>query len=311
MTVRLTVSAVLALVGLCVASRVAYPADEPSQVAAVAAVPATPAEGVVAPGAKVEQLAGGFAFTEGPACDAEGNIYFTDIPNNRIHKWSLDGKLTTFREESGGANGLYFDRAGNLLACEGGSRRLTSISPDGKVTVLADGYQGKRLNSPNDLWVDPQGGVYFTDPRYGKEEGLEQDGFHVYYLPPDRRQVVRVLDNLVKPNGVAGTADGKRLYVADAGDGKTYVYRIQPDGSLADRKLIAPVGSDGMTLDAKGNLYLTRGVVHVYDPDGKNIATIEVPEAPANVCFGGRDRHTLFITARTGLYSIRMNVRGQ
>ena len=273
--------------------------------------PTAASEAPVAPGAKVEPLADGFAFTEGPACDAEGNVYFADIPNNRIHKWSVDGKLTTFRENSGGANGLYFDRDGNLLACEGGNRRLTSISPDGKVAVLADGYQGKKLNSPNDLWIDPRGGVYLTDPRYGNQEGLEQDGFHVYYLPPGRRQLIRVLDNLVKPNGVVGTADGKLLYVADAGDSKTYVYRIQADGSLADRRLIAPVGSDGMTLDEKGNLYLTRGVVHVYGPDGKNLATIEVPEAPANVCFGGKDRRTLFVTARKGLYSIRMDVRGQ
>ena len=120
-----------------------------------------------------------------------------------------------------------------------------------------------------------------------------------------------MIDDLVKPNGVVGTADGKLLYVADAGDGKTYVYRIQPDGSLTGRKLIARIGSDGMTLDEKGNLYLTRGVVHVYSPDGKEITTIEVPEAPANVCFGAKDRRTLFITARKGLYSLRMTVRGQ
>jgi len=280
-----------------------------------AASVATAAEELVAPGAKVELLAGGFAFTEGPACDAEGNVYFSDIRNNRIHKWSLDGKLTTFREQSGGANGLYFDRHGNLLACEGDSRRLTSISPQGKVTVLADSFQGKKLNSPNDLWVTPKGGVYFTDPRYGSKEGLEQDGFHVYYLPPDRKQLVRVLDNLVMPNGVVGTADrpgGTRLlYVADPGDNKTYVYRIQPDGSLTDRKLAAPAGSDGMTLDEQGNLYLTGGGVQVYGPDGTKIATIKVPEPPANVCFGGKDRRTLFITARKGLYAIRMNVRGQ
>ncbi|MDD4267440.1 MAG: SMP-30/gluconolactonase/LRE family protein [Pirellulaceae bacterium] len=277
---------------------------------AAAAQPA-PASELVAPGAKVELLAGGFAFTEGPACNGEGDVYFTDIPNERIHKWSVDGKLTTFRENSGKANGLYFDREGNLLACEGGNRRLTSISPDGKVAVLADGFQGKKLNSPNDLWVDPKGGVYFSDPRYGQEDGLEQDGFHVYYLPPNCPEPVRVIGDLVKPNGVLGATDGKTLYVADAGGGRTYVYRIQADGSLADRKRIAPVGADGMTRDERGNLYLARNVVHVYSPEGKAITTIEVPEPPANVCFGGRDRKTLFITARKGLYAVRMNVRGQ
>jgi len=278
---------------------------------AVSASVASTAEELVAPGAKVEQLAGGFAFTEGPARDAQGNVYFTDIPNGRIHKWSLDGKLSTFRENSGGANGLFFDRSGNLVACEGGSRRITSITPDGAVTVLADSYGGKKLNSPNDLWVDPKGGVYFSDPRYGSQEGLEQDGFHVYYLPPDRKPLLRVVDNLIKPNGVVGAADGKLLYVTDAGDGKTYVYRIQQDGSLADRKLIAPVGSDGMTLDERGNLYLARSVVHVYSADGKKLTEIDVPEAPSNVCFGGSDRRTLFITARKGFYAIRMNVCGQ
>lgn len=269
------------------------------------------AEPLAAEGAQVKKLADGFRFTEGPARDAEGNIYFTDIPNNRIHKWSLDGKLTTFRENSGGANGLYFDRKGNLLACEGGNRRVTSISPDGKVTVLADSYNGKKLNSPNDLWIDPHGGVYFTDPRYGSQEGLEQDGFHVYYITPDRKRVVRVIDNLVKPNGVIGTRDGKTLYVADAGGNKTYAYAIQPDGSLKDRRLVTEQGSDGMTLDERGNVYLTRGTVTVYSPQGEKLATIETPEAPSNVCFGGRDNRTLFITARTGFYAIPMSVRGQ
>lgn len=275
---------------------------------ALSACAASAAADLIAPGAKVERLADGFAFTEGPACDAQGNVYFTDIPNQRIHKWSCDGKLSVFREDSGGANGLFFDGSGNLVVCEGGQRRVTSLAPDGTATVLADSYAGKKLNSPNDLWVDPKGGVYFSDPRYGSQEGVEQDGFHVYYLPPGRKSLRRVIDNLVKPNGVVGTADGKLLYVADAGDGKTYVYRIREDGALHDRKLIAPVGSDGLTLDERGNLYLTRGVVHVYRPDGQKLAEVVVPESPSNVCFGGADRRTLFITARKGLYAIRMNV---
>jgi gluconolactonase len=153
--------------------------------------------------------------------------------------------------------------------------------------------------------------VYFTDPRYGSGEGLEQNGFHVYYIGPDRKQVVRVLDDLVKPNGVVGTADGKLLYVADPGEGKTYVYRIQDDGGLAERKLAADSGSDGMTLDERGNLYLTRGEVLVYNPSAERIATIDVPDSPSNVTFGGKDGKTLFITARTRFYSIQMNVRGQ
>lgn len=269
--------------------------------------------GLVAEGAEVKKLADGFKFTEGPAADAEGNVYFSDIPNERIHKWSVDGKLSTVRENSGRANGLYFDKNGRLLACEGGNRQLTRIDLDNemKVTVLADEYNGKKLNSPNDLWIDPTGGVYFTDPRYGSEDGLEQDGYHVYYLPARGGKLVRVIDNLDKPNGIIGTADGKTLYVADAGAGKIFSYKVQRPGVLTNRKKLIDSGSDGMTLDEMGNIYLTRGQVHVYKPNGEKLTTIEIPEGPANVTFGGKDDKTLFITARTGFYSLRMNVTGQ
>lgn len=265
---------------------------------------------VVADGAKVEKLAGDFSFTEGPAADAQGNIYFSDIPNNRIHKWTLDGELSTFRENSGGANGLYFDKDGNLLACEGGGRCLVSIDKKGEITVLADKYEGKKFNSLNDLWIDTKGGVYFTDPRYGNREGMEQDGEHVYYLSPDRKKLIRVIEDMVRPNGLIGTPDGKILYVTDNGDGKTFSYRINWDGTLRGKELIAPEGSDGMTIDNEGNIYLTTRGVAVYDEQGNKIETIDVPERPANVTFGGKNNHTLFITARTSLYSVRMRVKG-
>ncbi len=265
---------------------------------------------VVADGAKVEKLAGGFKFTEGPAADAKGNIFFTDIPNNRIHKWSLDGKLSTFRENSGGSNGLYFDKKGNLLACEGGGRRLVSITQKGEVTVLADKYQEKKFNSLNDLWIDPKGGIYFTDPRYGNRDGMEQDGEHVYYLTPDRKKLIRVIDDMVRPNGIIGTRNGKQLYVADHGGKKTFVCRINKDGTLSKKKLFAPEGSDGMTIDNEGNIYLTTNAVVVYNKKGEKIETIKVPEGPANVTFGGKDKKTLFITARTSLYCVRMRVKG-
>jgi gluconolactonase len=271
---------------------------------------ATRIDDLIAKGAEVQKLAGGFRFTEGPAWDGKGALYFSDIPNERIHRWA-DGRLSVFREKSGRANGLYFDARGNLLMCEGGSRRLTRADMGGGVSVLAATHDGKKLNSPNDLWIDPQGGVYFTDPRYGKEDDLEQDGFHVYHLPAAGGGLRRVIHDLVKPNGIIGSRDGKRLYVADAGGGKTYVYTIRPDGGVGDRRLAAPEGSDGMTLDEHGNLYLTKGAVKVYRPDAKLIGAIQIPEGPANVTFGGKDGRTLFITARTGLYSLRMKVKGQ
>jgi gluconolactonase len=284
---------------------------------------AAEAGSVVAEGAKVEKLAGGFSFTEGPAADAAGDVFFTDIPNNRIHKWSLDGKRSTFREDSGGANGLFFDKDGNMLACEGGRRQLVSIGADGKVTVLADKYKGKRFNSLNDLWIDPKGGVYFTDPRYGNRDNMEMDGEHVYYISADRKKVIRVIDDMVKPNGVIGTPDGKLLYVTDHGGDKTFVYNVNADGTLANKKLFAAEGSDGMTIDDEGNIYLTvmgsktlsdydtgLNPVAVYNSAGVKIETIGIPERPSNVCFGGKDGKTLFITAQKSLYSVRMRVSG-
>jgi gluconolactonase len=266
---------------------------------------------VVAAGAQVKKLAGDFKFTEGPAADAKGDVYFSDIPNNRILKWSVeDGKLSTFLENSGGANGLYFDKDGNLIACQGGDRRLVSISPKGEVTVLADKYEGKKFNSLNDLWIDPKGGIYFSDPRYGGREGMEQDGEHVYYLTPDRKSVTRVINDMVRPNGVIGTPNGRRLFVADHGAGKTYVYRVNKDGTLTDKQLFAPEGSDGVTIDSRGNVYLTGKGVAVYNRKGQKVQEIAVPEGPANVTFGGKDNRTLFITARTSLYSILMEVKG-
>jgi gluconolactonase len=280
-------------------------------VVATAACDAQENTSVAAEGAQVKKLAGGFAFTEGPAADAQGDVYFTDIPNNRILKWSVEaGTLSTFLENSGGANGLYFDKAGNLLACQGGDRRIVSISPKGEITVLADKYESKKFNSPNDLWIDPNGGIYFTDPRYGNRDGMEQDGEHVYYLTPDRKKVIRVISDMVRPNGVIGTPNGRRLYVADHGVNKTCSYRINSDGTLSDKQLFAEQGSDGVTLDARGNLYLTSNAVTVYNRRGEKIAEIAVPEGPANVTFGGKDNQTLFITARTSLYSIPMEVRG-
>src|SRR5438105_5648183 len=195
---------------------------------------------VIAPGARLEKLAGGFAFTEGPAADAEGNVFFTDQPNDRILKWSTDGKLSTFMQPCGRSNGLCFDAKGNLWACADEKNELWRISPDKKVTVVVKDYHGKLLNGPNDVWVRPDGGLYFTDPfykrPYWKRGPKEQDVEGVYYLSPDRKQLVRVIDDLKQPNGIIGTPDGKTLYVADIGAGRTYAYDVQPDGTLANKR---------------------------------------------------------------------------
>ena len=264
---------------------------------------------VTADGAMVEKLCGGFKFTEGPINDKAGNVYFTDIPNNRIHKWSVKGKLSTFLEDSGGANGLFFDKKGRLIACAGGLRQLLRIDMDGNIELLAEKFEGKLFNSPNDLWIDSKGGVYFTDPRYGNRDNMELSE-HVYYLSPDKKKLIRVIDDMVKPNGLIGSLDGKKLYVADPGSRKTFVYDINKDGTLSGKKLFAEQGSDGITIDERGNIYLTGHEVTVYNSKGEKIESIAVQEWPSNICFGGKKKKTLFITARSSLYSVKMNVKG-
>ncbi|MDM8523369.1 SMP-30/gluconolactonase/LRE family protein [Desulfococcaceae bacterium HSG8] len=263
-------------------------------------------EGVVQDGAEITTIADGLSFSEGPTADADGNLYFSDISANRIYKWSGTGEPTVFREDSGGANGLFFDSEGNLLVCEGTNGRLVSIDSEGNVTVLADEYDSKSFNEPNDLWIDSKGGIYFSDPVYNAS--LTQDGEHVYYLTPKRDKIERVIADMIRPNGIIGTPDGTTLYVADHGAGETYKYDIAENGSLSNKTLFVSAGSDGMTTDSEGNIYLTNeNGVQVYSSSGTLIETIAVTD-PTNVCFGGADGHTLFITAKTSVYSLQMRV---
>jgi len=184
------------------------------------------------------------------------------------------------------------------------------------VTVLVKDYKGKLLNGPNDLWEGLKGGIYFTDPLYKRpywtrDPAMQQDGQHVYYLTPGRKKLIRVTEDLVQPNGIIGTPDGKMLYVADIGDRKTYVYNIEADGTLSGKKLFCSMGSDGMTIDSEGNIYLTGRGVTVFNPAGEKIEQIPIDAGwTANVTFGGADRHTLFITAQTSLYGLQMRVKG-
>lgn len=287
----------------------------PPSIGAQGAAPGGGDMSVIAPGAKLEKLADGFAFTEGPTSDKDGHVFFTDQPNDRILKWTTDGRLETFMQPAGRANGMYFDARGNLLACADEKMELWSIAPDGTHTVLAREYERKPLNGPNDVWARPDGGIYFTDPFYKRDwwthDARPQDSEQVYYLSPDRSILRRVTSDLVKPNGIIGTPDGKTLFVADIRGNKTYAFDIQPDGSLANRRLHCELGSDGMTLDTEGRLYLTGKGVSVFDAGGKKVEQIDVPEPwTANVSFGGRDHQTLFITASKVLYAIRLRTKG-
>lgn len=268
------------------------------------------------PKAKLKRLSAAFSFTEGPAVDAKGNVYFTDQPNDRILRWnSKKGNIAIFLEPSGRANGLFLDQEGNLYACADGNNELWKINPQKEVEVLIKDFQGKKLNGPNDLWIAPNGGIYFTDPfyqrKYWTRSGKEIIEERVYYFAPDSTLRIAA-DNFVRPNGIIGTADGNLLYVADINAQKTYRFQIQPDGSLTDRSLFCEMGSDGMTLDSDGNLYLTGDGVTIFSPEGQKITHIPVPEDwTANVTFGGKNRKTLFITAMGAVYALKMKVKGQ
>jgi len=271
---------------------------------------------VIAPGATLQKLGGGFEFTEGPANDAEGNVYFTDQPNNRIMKWNIDGKVEEWMKPCGRANGMAFDKKGNLIACADEKNELWSISPDKKVTVLIKDNKGKLMNGPNDVWIRPDGGMYITDPLYvrfywKRSSEMQQSGQHVYFLSPDRKVLTQVTNDLKTPNGIIGTPEGRFLYVADLGLNTTFRYRIQKDGTLTDKRFFCSLGSDGMTLDEKGNVYLSGNGVTVYDRTGNKIEHIDVPEGwVGHVAFGGKDHHLLFITATKGIYGMQMQVRG-
>lgn len=257
-----------------------------------------------------------FLFTEGPAVNAKGKVYFTDQPNNQIWKYSAEAGLSLFKADAGRANGLYFNQQGQLIACADEHNELWSISPSGQVKVVLGKVEGKQLNGPNDLWITPNGGIYFTDPYYQRDYWLRQkpeiEGQKVYYLPAGKNAKVRVVaTDVTKPNGIVGSADGKHLYVADIARNKTYQYSIAKNGDLSNQVELINHGSDGMTIDNQGNFYLTGNGVFIYDPTGKEIGHIDIKEPwTANVCFGGKDRSTLFITASTAIYTLPMNVKG-
>jgi gluconolactonase len=273
---------------------------------------------IVAEGAQLQRVADGFSFTEGPTANARGDVFFTDQPNDAIHRWDArTGKVELWLKPAGRANGLAFDRQGNLIACADGENQLWSIAPDRKVTVLLKDHSGKLLNGPNDVWIRPDNGLYFTDPLYARpywkrDRAMQQSGQHVYFLSADRKRFRPVATDLKQPNGIVGSPDGKTLYVADIGANVTWKYRTTSGGWLVEKTKFCDQGSDGMALDEKGNLYLTGRGVSVYNPAGAKIHQIDVPEGwTANVTFGGSDGRTLFVTASKAVYTLAMKVRGE
>ena len=264
--------------------------------------------------AEIELISSQFSFTEGPAADAFGNVYFTDQPNDKIYVWNWKtNQIEEFLEKTGRANGTFFDQEGNLLTCSDENGEIWKINEEGVAEVLTTSFEGKRLNGPNDLWVDENNGIYFTDPlyvrNYWKNFKQEIQEKNLYYRNSDGK--ITKLDTFTQPNGIVGSQKFKKLYVSDIDANKTYVYDIKGDGKLTNKKLFCNLGSDGMTLDNLGNLYLTGKGVTVFNKNGEQIHHISVPENwTANVTFGGENFSTLFITASKSVYTLKMNVSG-
>jgi sugar lactone lactonase YvrE len=277
---------------------------------------------IAPPDAKIERVADTFQWTEGPVWHPDGYLLFSDIPANRIVQWKPDGTVATFRQPSGMSNGLALDKQGRLIACEHGNRCVSRTEKDGTIVILADRYAGMRLNSPNDVVVHSNGSIYFTDPPYGLLPGFGGPGDQelpfqgVYRLSPEGRLTL-LADDFARPNGIALSPDERTLYVADTNRAHVRAFGVQPDGSLATDRVFAILNGsgegapDGMKVDIEGNLYFTgQGGVWVFSPDGKHLGMIAPPEVPANVAWGDADYKTLYITARTGLYRIRLNIAG-
>lgn len=277
------------------------------------------AASLVQEGAKVKKLAGEMKFTEGPVwLPNEKKVVFSDIPNSKLMQWSAEGGLSEFRP-SEQANGNILDLQGRIISCQHKARNLIRIEKNGSTTVLADKFEGKRFNSPNDVAVRADGTLWFTDPPWGLTGPHEIPGHWVYKLDPKIGKVQVVYKKLAMPNGIVFSPDGSRVYIADTGGHRrhpdpayhkipagVHCFAVDKSGSLGKKLFQIKQGSDGMAVDVKGNVYTTHGGVHIYGPDGKKLEAIDVPEGPANVCFGGEDYRTLFITARTSLYSVRM-----
>jgi gluconolactonase len=271
----------------------------------------------LAPDAELVQLAGDLKFIEGPVWMPGGFLVFSDIPPEHLMRWDEGGGLSTFREVSHGTNGNTLDRQGRLISCEHTSRRVTCTEADGTITVLVDRFEGKRFNSPNDVVVKSDGTIWFTDPPYGlpKGEPRELDKNYVFRLDPETKKIATIGHDQEMPNGLCFSPDERRLYVADSGKPRdVWVYDVGADNALSNGRVFCKIdtgGPDGMRCDVDGNLWSSAGDgVHVFSPDGKLLGKIAVPETPANLCFGGPDGKTLFITARTGLYCIRTKTTG-
>jgi gluconolactonase len=272
----------------------------------------------VDPSAVVRKLAGEMKFTEGPVWIPRegGYLVFSDIPADELKRWSEKDGLATFRKPSRNTNGNILDADGRMISCEHSGRRLSILDADGTLRSLVDKFEGKAFNSPNDAVVAKDGAVYFTDPDYGlRGQPSEIGGNWVFRFDPKTQNIRVLCKDFDKPNGIALSPDGKRLYVADSGTPKHIrVFDVAADGGISNSRVFCTIDKgapDGIRCGVDGRLWSSAGDgVRIFDPSGKLLGTIPVPESPANLCFGGTDGKTLFMTARTSLYAIDVRVKG-
>lgn len=262
------------------------------------------------PWGAAERVATSFQFTEGPVWHAEGFLLFSDVQGNRIVRWTAPDETATFRQPSGNSNGLIFDELGRLVACEHSNRRISRTELDGEIVTLADRYQGMRLNSPNDIAIKSDDSIYFTDPPYGISPGQQELPYNgVFRISQPRNELTLLSSDFDRPNGLAFSPDESRLYIADTSRGHIRVFDVQPDGTIQGGAVFVQVSSpDGMKVDAKGRLYVASSTgIRVFTATGDTFGTITVAEQPSNCCFGNADGKSLFVTARTSLYRVRLS----
>lgn len=260
------------------------------------------------PEVMVERISTGYRFTEGPALSPEGVLYFSDVPNNKIHRIVPGKGVSVYREESNGANGNFVDERGRLYTCESVTRRVTRTGKDGKVEVLAERFEGKRFNAPNDITVRKDGHAYFTDPAYGNQaDNRELPFFGVYHLTPKGElSLIAKMDK--RPNGITLSPNERILYVAGADERVIRAYDLDRSGNATNpRVVISGIDGvpDGIRTDSKGNIYIACNRIAIYSPDGKLIRHIDTPETPANIVVADKGEWTVFVTARTSVYRIR------
>jgi len=262
---------------------------------------------------KIDKVAAGHAFTEGPAWSPQGYLVFSDIPNDKIFQWTPGQETIIFREDSKGANGNKFDAQGRLYTCESHSRRVTRTDKKGKVEVLAERWQGKRLNAPNDIVIRKDGQIYFTDPAFGNQEDTRELDFYGVFHISHKGEMEVVSKPKGRPNGVALSPNGRILYVGNSDERNVRAYDLDHNGAASnERVVISGIDGvpDGICVDEKGNLYVAANRIEAFSPEGKHLGSIEVHETPSNCAFGEADLESLFITARTSVYRARLQVKG-